>query len=140
MRLGKRFAHLTSTVADKSIEETLGHEMYVKLPGRLARRSELHREVPPLPPCFAKVTITLQTTFTSTPGNHSLWSSVRPGYTQTNVTHPVLGWGGVNVGLHHLGAYLTIQRCPTHVFCGILYIFAIIIIVMPTFANLRISE
>ena len=30
LRLGKRFAHLTSTVADKSIEETLGHEMYVK--------------------------------------------------------------------------------------------------------------
>ena len=29
LRLGKRFAHLTSTVVDKSIEETLGHEMYV---------------------------------------------------------------------------------------------------------------
>ena len=42
VRLGKRFAHLTSTVADKSIEETLGHEMYVKFLGRRARRSEVH--------------------------------------------------------------------------------------------------
>ena len=42
LRLGKWFAHLTSTVADKSIEETLGHEMYVKFLGRRARRSEVH--------------------------------------------------------------------------------------------------
>ena len=28
---------------------------------------------------------------------------MRPGYTQTDVTHPVLGWGGANVGLQHLG-------------------------------------
>ena len=42
LRLGKRFAHLTSTVADKSIEETLGHEMYVKFLGRRARRCEVH--------------------------------------------------------------------------------------------------
>ena len=42
LRLGKRFAHLTSTVADKSIEETSGHEMYVKFLGRRARRSEVH--------------------------------------------------------------------------------------------------
>ena len=42
LRLGKRFAHLTSTVADKSIEETLGHEMYVKFLGRRARRSGVH--------------------------------------------------------------------------------------------------
>ena len=41
-RLGKRFAHLTSTVADKSIEETLGHEMYVTFLGRRARRCEVH--------------------------------------------------------------------------------------------------
>ena len=33
LRLGKRFAHLTFTVADKSIQETLGHKMYVKFPG-----------------------------------------------------------------------------------------------------------
>ena len=42
LRLGKRFASLTSTVANKSIEETLGHEMYVKFLGRRARRSEVH--------------------------------------------------------------------------------------------------
>ena len=42
LRLGKRFSHLTSTVADKSIEETLGHAMYVKFLGRRARRSEVH--------------------------------------------------------------------------------------------------
>ena len=42
LRLGKRFASLASTVADKSIEETLGDEMYVKFLGRRARRSEVH--------------------------------------------------------------------------------------------------
>ena len=42
LRLGKRFAHLISTVADKSIKETLGHEMYVKFLGRRARRCEVH--------------------------------------------------------------------------------------------------
>ena len=40
--LGKRFVHLTSPLADKSIEETWGHEMYVKFVGRRARRSEVH--------------------------------------------------------------------------------------------------
>ena len=42
LRLGKRFASLTYTVADKSVEDTLGHEMYVKFFGRRARRSEVH--------------------------------------------------------------------------------------------------
>ena len=40
--MASALAHLTSTVADKSIEETLGHEMYVKFLGRRARRSEVH--------------------------------------------------------------------------------------------------
>ena len=39
LRLGKWFAHLTSIVADKSIEDTLEHEMYVKSSNR---RSEVH--------------------------------------------------------------------------------------------------
>ena len=42
LRLGKRFVSLTFTIADKSIEETLGHEMYVKFLGRRARLSEVH--------------------------------------------------------------------------------------------------
>ena len=42
LRLCKRFAHLTSTLADKSIQETLGHEMYVKFLGRRARCCEVH--------------------------------------------------------------------------------------------------
>ena len=28
---------------------------------------------------------------------------MRPGYTQNDVTQPVFGWGGANVGLQHLG-------------------------------------
>ena len=27
---------------------------------------------------------------------------MRPGYTQTDVTHPVSGWGGANAGVQHL--------------------------------------
>ena len=42
LRLGKRFANLTSSVADKSIEETLGHEMYVKFLGSRAPCCEVH--------------------------------------------------------------------------------------------------
>ena len=37
-----RFAGVTSTVADISIVETLGHEMYVKSLGRRALRAEVH--------------------------------------------------------------------------------------------------
>ena len=40
--LGKRFAGLSSTVVDKSIGETLGHEMYVTFLGRRVRRSKVH--------------------------------------------------------------------------------------------------
>ena len=49
---------------------------------------------------------------TSTSGTHSLRSSVRPGYTQTDVTHPVLGWGGANVGLQHLGRIPNCSEVP----------------------------
>ena len=42
LRVGNWFAHLTFTVADKVIQETLGLKMYVKLQGRRARRSEVH--------------------------------------------------------------------------------------------------
>ena len=49
LRLGKRFAPLTPTVADKRIEETLGHEMYVKFLGRHARRCEVHLWQPERP-------------------------------------------------------------------------------------------
>ena len=42
LRLGKQFAGLMSTVADKSIAETLGHGMYVKFLGCRAWRSQVH--------------------------------------------------------------------------------------------------
>ena len=42
LRLGKRFASLRSNVADKSIAQTMGHEMYVKFLGCRARRFEVH--------------------------------------------------------------------------------------------------
>ena len=37
---------------------------------------------------------------------------MRPGYTQTDVTHPVLGWGGANVGLQHLGRIPNCSEVP----------------------------
>ena len=37
---------------------------------------------------------------------------MRPGYTQTDVTHPVLGWGGANVGLQHLGRIPNYSEVP----------------------------
>ena len=49
---------------------------------------------------------------TSTSGTHSLRSSVRPGYTQTDVTHPGLWWGGANVGLRHLGRIPNCSEVP----------------------------
>ena len=41
---------------------------------------------------------------------------MRPGYTQTNVTHPVLGWGGANVGLQHLGRIPHCSEVPATCF------------------------
>ena len=37
---------------------------------------------------------------------------MRPGYTQTDVTHPVLGSGGANVGLQHLGRIPNCSEVP----------------------------
>ena len=37
---------------------------------------------------------------------------MRPGYTQTDVTHPVSGWGGANVGLQHLGRIPNCSEVP----------------------------
>ena len=37
---------------------------------------------------------------------------MRPGYIQTDVTHPVLGWGGANVGLQHLGRIPNCSEVP----------------------------
>ena len=37
-------------------------------------------------------------------------------------------------------AYPTVRRCPTHVSCGTLYNFAVIIIAVLTFANLGLCE
>ena len=65
---------------------------------------------------------------------------MRPGYTQTDVTHPFLGWGGANVGLQHLGRIPNSSEVPDTFLCGTLYNFAIIIVAMLTFANLRIRE
>ena len=65
---------------------------------------------------------------------------MRPGYTQTDVTHPVLGWGGANVALQHLGRIPNCSEVPDTFFCGTFYNFAIIIIAPLTFANLRIRE
>ena len=48
----------------------------------------------------------------STSGTHSLRSSVRPAYTQTDVTHSVLGWGGANVGLQPLGRIPNYSEVP----------------------------
>ena len=41
---------------------------------------------------------------------------MRPGYTQTDVTHPVLGWGGPNVGLQHLGRIPNCSEVPNTCF------------------------
>ena len=37
---------------------------------------------------------------------------MRPGYTQTDVTHPILGWGVANVGLQHLGRIPNCSEVP----------------------------
>ena len=77
-----------------------------------------HPQVPPLPPCFAKVTITIQTTlivhlcFPLPQEPTPLRSSVRPGCTKTDVTHPVLGWGGANVRLQHQGRIPNCSEVP----------------------------
>ena len=77
-----------------------------------------HPQVPPLPPCFAKVTIPLHTRLT--------FNLCRPlpqeptpsgpqrgrGIPKTDVTHPVLRWGGANVGLQHLGRVPSCSEAP----------------------------
>ena len=49
---------------------------------------------------------------------------MRPGYTLTDVTHPV--WGGAvrMSDCSTWAAYPTVRTCPTHVFCGTLYNFS----------------
>ena len=37
---------------------------------------------------------------------------MRPGYTQTDVPHPVLGWGGANVGVQHVGRIPNCSEVP----------------------------
>ena len=43
---------------------------------------------------------------------------MRPGYTQTDVTHPLLGWGGANVRLQHLGRIPNCSDMPNTCFLG----------------------
>ena len=41
---------------------------------------------------------------------------MRPGYTQSEVTHPVLGWGGANFRLQHLGRIPNCSEVPDSFF------------------------
>ena len=77
-----------------------------------------HLQVHPLQPYFANVTTTQPITLnvgrlvTSTSRTYSLRSSVQSGYTQTDDTHPELGWGGANVRLQHLGRIPSCSEVP----------------------------
>ena len=42
LRVGKRFATLTTTCLEDSIRETLTHALYIKFQGRKSRRSQVH--------------------------------------------------------------------------------------------------
>ena len=65
---------------------------------------------------------------------------MRPGYTQTDVTHPVLGWGGANVGLQHLGRIPNCSEVPDTCFLWYFVQFCSYYYAVLTFANLGLSE